>query len=82
MKHRLGWRQASRNELAEHLRTARVLDSEAVGEASVYRCQGADGECVVIALPGDTGLIIDIQAAIPAALERRRGSDDSAPATE
>lgn len=75
MKRQLGWRRVARQDLARHLREAEILASEAIGETSIYRCRGKTGESVVISLPGETGLIIDIAAAIPPALERRRRRD-------
>lgn len=72
MKRHLAWRQVNRDELAAHLRQGDVLTSEAIGDATLYRCAGAGGETVAIALPGEQGAIIEIQLELPAALERRR----------
>mgnify|MGYP000992233368 CR=1 FL=1 len=72
MKRHLVWRQVSREELAAHLHSGEVIASEAVGEATLYRCAGKDGETVAIALPGEFGTIIEIELEVPPALERRR----------
>jgi hypothetical protein len=82
VKRRLGWRQVSRSELAEHLKSVQVTASEAVGEASLYRCQNAQGDSIAIALPGDSGLIISVRLEIPPVLERRRKAGDNAPLDE
>jgi hypothetical protein len=72
VKRHLVWRQVSRDELAAHLQTNAVLASEANGEATLYRCEDSNGETVAIALPGEHGVIIEIQLEVSPALERRR----------
>ncbi|MBK8523183.1 MAG: hypothetical protein IPL58_03090 [Betaproteobacteria bacterium] len=75
MKRRLGWRQVSRDELSGHLEHVEVTASEAVGEASLYRCQGKSGESVAISLPSGAGLIIELRREVAPVLERRRQSE-------
>ncbi len=77
------WQSISRAELAEHLKRVEVLDSEALGGASLYRCQGKDGESVAISLPGgEVGLIINVHFDIPASLKRRRALGENTPSDE
>jgi hypothetical protein len=74
------WRSVSRADLAEHLKRVEVLDSEALGGASLYRCQGKEGESVAISLPGgETGLINNVHFEIPASLKRRRAQGENTP---
>ncbi len=82
MRRQLNWHRVSREMLAEHLQKVEVTRAEAVGDASLYRCQGPDGESVAIALPGDEGLIIYLSLAIPATLERRRQVGENTPLDE
>lgn len=77
MKRRLGWRKASRDDLAAHLREVDILAAEAVDGASVYRCQSAGGDSIVISLPGGNGLIVQSELALDPALERRRSGSNS-----
>lgn len=72
MKRHLAWRLVSREELASHLHQTEVLDSEAIGEATLYRCASTSGETVAVSLPGDRGAIVEIQLKVTPALERRR----------
>lgn len=79
MRRRLGWRHVSREALAAHLGRVDIVAAEALGDTSIYRCQGADGESIAISLgngQGD-GLIIEVSLEIPAALERRRAGSNS-----
>jgi hypothetical protein len=75
VKRRLGWRQVSRDELAGHLEHVEVTASEAIGEASLYRCRGESGESVAVALPSGAGLIIELQREVLPVLDRRRQSE-------
>jgi hypothetical protein len=75
VKRRLGWRQVSRDELSGHLEHVEVTASEAVGEASLYRCLGKSGESVAISLPSGAGLIIELRREVAPVLERRRQSE-------
>lgn len=72
MKRRLALRRVTREDLAQHLREVEVTAAEAIGEASVYHCRGKAGESVAVALPGESGLIVEIQAASPPPERRRR----------
>lgn len=82
MKRRLGWRQVSREELAGHLEHVEVTASEAVGEASLYRCQGKSGESVAVSLPSGAGLIIEMRREVAPVLDRRRRPDGQSDAGE
>jgi len=81
MKTRMLSRSVSREALAQHLREAELLYSEAVGEACVYHCRRGKVESMAIALPGDCGLIVELAGNAPA-LERRRRRRTAAAATE
>jgi len=72
MKRSLGWQRVTREGLADHLRQADILTSEALGDTSVYRCQDGEGESIAVSLAGAEGLIIRLRAERPAPLERRR----------
>jgi hypothetical protein len=82
MKRRLGWRQVSREELAGHLEHVEVTASEAVGDASLYRCEGQAVESVAVSLPNGTGLIIELRREVAPILDRRRQPDSPAAAGE
>jgi len=72
MKRRLGWRRISREALADHLRQTDIEAAEAIGDSSVYRCRGADGDSIAIALPDGEGLLVEIAIELDPALDRRR----------
>ena len=72
MKRSLGWQRVTREDLADHLRQADILASEALGDTSVYRCQDGDGESIAVSLAGAEGLIIRLRVERPVPLERRR----------
>ena len=72
MKRGLDWQGVSRNELADHLESADVIRSQAVGDTSIYHCRHESGETVAIALPGGTGLIVGMAFAVSPVLERRK----------
>lgn len=82
MRRRLNWQPLSREGLAEHLRSVEVLQSEAIGSANLYRCRRGEQESVAIALPGETGLVIEYILDRPPALERRRPAAGGDPAEE
>ncbi len=78
MKRSLGWQRVTREALADHLRQADILASEALGDTSIYRCQDSEGESIAVSLVGGTaaeGLIIRFRVERSPALERRRGGN-------
>ena len=78
MKRGLGWQRISREALADHLRQADILASEALGDTSIYRCRDGEGESIAISLAGDAdgeGLIIRLRDYRLPALERRRSGN-------
>lgn len=81
MKRGFDWEEISRGELADHLRSAKVIRSQALGETSVYHCKHGGSETIAVALPSGGGLIIGIAKTISPTLERRkkRHDEDSAP---
>jgi len=72
MKRQMSLRRVAREMLAQHLREVDILASEAVGEASVYHCRQGKSESMAISLPGDTGLIVELNSPTSPGLERRR----------
>ena len=66
MRRSLGWQRVTREGLADHLRQADILTSEALGDTSVYRCQDGEGESIAVSLAGAEGLIIRLRAERPA----------------
>ncbi len=82
MKRGLGWQRVTREALADHLRQADILASEALGDTSVYRCKDGDGESIAVSLAGNDGaegLIIRLRVERPVPLERRRKTAPPAP---
>ena len=67
----LAWRAANRRELATLLTDARQVSSQAVGEATVYRLTGEQGELLAISLPGGQAVLVEV-APSPAVKRRRR----------
>jgi len=72
MKSKLACSLVNRDALAEHLRHNEITRSEATSEASIYHCQGNDGDSIAIALPGDSALIVRVHKSVPNTLDRRR----------
>lgn len=70
MKHGLDWKAVNRQELAEHLQSADILRSQALGESNLYHCRHTDGESIAIALPDGNGLIVG--KTLPPTPERRK----------
>lgn len=82
MKRRIAWRRISRDALAAHLRTVQIVASEAVGVATLYRCEGRDGDSIAVSLPDDEALIIDVQLDVSRVLDRRRPRGENTPLDE
>jgi len=79
VKRGLDWEEISRGELAEHLQSASLIRSQAIGETCLYHCRHASGDTIAVALPGGNGLIIGMARAVSPTLERRKPAPDEKP---
>jgi hypothetical protein len=84
VKRGLDWEEISRSELADHLQSAKVIRSQALGDTNIYQCKHAGSESIAVALPSGNGLIISFTKAVSPAQERRKRRNDeaSAPAAD
>lgn len=76
MKRGLDWEEISRGELADHLQSAKVIRSQALGDTNIYQCKHAGSESIAVALPSGNGLIISVTKAVSPAQERRKRRQD------
>ena len=77
MKRGLDWKEISRSELAEHLQSARIIRSQAVGDTNLYHCIHSSGETIAVALPNGNGLLMGMARSVSPTLERRKRSSDA-----
>jgi len=78
VKRGLDWKEISRNELAEHLQSARIIRSQAVGDTNLYHCIHGSGETIAVALPNGNGLLMGMARSVSPTLERRKRNAEAA----
>ena len=78
VKRGLDWEEISRGELAEHLQSAKIVRSQALGDTSLYHCKHAGGETIALALPDGNALLIGMAKSVSPTLERRKQRLDEA----